>query len=133
MNLYSIHQPDPGSVDLGAECWALVWADNEADALAHYVDYYKGKCDPRATDAEFAAQCVCTLKEGHGQTPDEQGTHFERRRQVEREMGCYCEGEDACESCWLYAMDMDEYWVCPECLTCVECGGHQDDCTEKDA
>ena len=126
MNLYAIHQPDSDSCDFGHEYWDYIWAVTPQIALLHYADRWKGECDPHATTLDFVLGCSCEVKETLWK-PTKEGAHFECRMEVLRDLGCHCDGEDACESCGLYPMDMEEHAVCPECLNCTECG-HADDC-----
>lgn len=58
--------------------------------------------------------------------PDATEPYIEWRRSVLRLAGFLCEGELPCDSCGLYALDMDEHWVCDECYLCRVCAHHEE-------
>ena len=130
MNLYTVHQPDPGAWDQEYEYWEAIWARDPEEAKAIYVAYYQGECDPR--NADFGDGVAVALKDiPAGTEPKENGPHFERRSTVLREIGFACPGETACENCGRYALDFDDWRVCRECYMCEECG-HQEDCKREE-
>ena len=96
--------------------WRAVWASTYAQAAQYAQAHYDGD-GPR--HAPLFLNTV--LAPGGSIQPSKDTPHAERRDAILRAAGFYAPGESPCSDCGLYAVDMPEHAVCPECGLCPAC------------
>lgn len=128
LKLYEINDNADGNLDWEETTWAAIWAADESEARSIYREHLRRESGLSSEECDG----VSIVVEERGSTFAAPRTpQIERRDIVLRQLGWRYEDESPCDGCDLYAMDIDEYVVCPECNQCPECG-HLDDCPDRE-
>lgn len=125
LKLYSVSDLTPKDLAEGACGWWLaVWAYTDLEAISLAAERYDGEA-PSGADLHkiLTAHNFRVADQKSGFYPDPVQTDYpaEIRYDILRKAGWYEEGEEACESCGLFAMGNDKNAVCAECYLCPGC------------
>ena len=123
LNIYTIHDDPTHFVEPEERWWAAIAAETEHDAIVIAAVIYDGDAPRDEWDWKEAFTIDATIDQaGWPEKLKPQYPEHIRDPEPLRLCGFKEQDEDECQECNLSALGIKEYYVCPDCYVCRDCG-----------